>query len=224
MPVSAIAYPRIVVDATLAEIISKKGLKQLHLAESEKARFVTYYFDGQRETQFAGEEASIISSPKVPTYDKKPEMSVFEVVNEFKKRANEGKFHFFVINFANPDMVAHSGNLPATVTAVEFTDRAVGEVVNWTLALGGAVVLTADHGNAEELLTYPTTAFFITTETGKVNTDHSNNPVPVFVISPQVQGKSVTLPKGSLADIAPTILQLMEIPKPSQMTGRSLLP
>ncbi len=223
LPVSAVAYPKIVVKEPLAEVLSKSNLMQMHLSESEKERFVTYYFNGQRQEKFRGEESLIIPSPKVATYDKAPQMSVFEVVNEFKRKSNEGRFHFFVINFANPDMVAHSGNLPASIKAIEFTDQAVGLVVNWTLALGGTVVLTADHGNAEELLTYPTTAFFITTEEGQVNTDHSNNPVPVFVISEKFKGKPLALPNGALADVAPTALSLMGIPKPVEMTGKSLI-
>ena len=223
LPVGAIAFPKVVVTNTLAETISKHGLAQLHMAESEKERFVTYYFDGQREERFPKEEAAIIPSPKVATYDLKPEMSVYGLVEEFKRRSNEGKYSFFVMNFANADMVGHTGNIPAAIKAVEHEDRAVGEVVNWTLALGGSIIITADHGNAEEMLTYPTTSFFITTEKGKVNTDHSNNPVPVYIISEAFRGKAYNLRRGVSSDIAPTILHIAGIEKPSAMTGKSLL-
>ena len=223
LPVGAIAFPKVVVSDTLAEIISKQGLYQLHMAESEKERFVTYYFDGQREERFPKEDVDIVSSPKVATYDLKPEMSVFGLVEEFKRKSNLGRYSFFIINFANADMVGHTGNITATIRAIEHEDRAIGEMVNWTLALGGTIVITADHGNAEEMLTYPTTSFFITTEKGKVNTDHSNNPVPVVIISEALRGKAYNLRQGVSSDIAPTILHLVGIPKPAVMTGRSLL-
>ncbi len=223
LPVSEVAFPKIVVSNPLAEILSKKGLGQMHMAESEKERFVTYYFDGQRESKFPGEQALIVPSQKVATYDLRPEMSAMGIVKEFKRASNEGKYHFFIINFANADMVGHTGNLQAAVKAIEHLDVAVGEIVNWTLALGGSLIITADHGNAEEMLTYPSTSFFITTEKGIVSTDHSNNPVPVIIISGALRGKPNTLPRGTLSDIAPTILHIMGIQKPPEMTGTSLL-
>jgi len=134
---------------------------------------VDFYFDGMRQEPYEGEDVLIVSSPKVPTYDKKPEMSVYKVVEEFKKALKKNKYHLFAINFANPDMVAHSGNLEKTIEAVEHVDKAVGEVVEESLKVNGTIFITADHGNAEELLTFPTASFYYTTSGGNVNTDHS---------------------------------------------------
>jgi 2,3-bisphosphoglycerate-independent phosphoglycerate mutase len=222
LPVSAIAFPRVIVTDTLSEVISKKGLLQMHMSESEKERFVTYYFNGQKETKFPGEDVRIVPSPQVATYDLEPEMSVHQLASEFSKAVKLGKYSFFVINCANADMLAHTGNIKATSIGVEHLDQAVGEMVNSVLTVGGTVVITADHGNAEEMLTYPSTSFFITTEKGKVSTDHSNNPVPFIVISGSLQGKTTKFRNGSLSDVAPTILHILNIPKPASMTGRSL--
>lgn len=223
LPVSAIAFPLYPVTDTLAETISKKQLKQLRIAESEKERMVTYYFDGLRSEPFEGEDVVIVRSPNVATYDKKPEMSANQIVSKFKDAINSCKYHFIMINFANPDMVAHTGNLQATIKALEITDKVVGQVVNEVLKFDGIVFITADHGNAEELLTYPNTSFFYTTSTGNKNTDHSNNPVPLYVISNQYKGKALQLKKGSLVDVATTVLSTMGIEKPSVMTGSNLL-
>jgi len=222
LPVSAIAFPKEIVPDGLGEVLARNGLKQMRLAESEKERFITYYFDGMKEERFNGEDVQIVPSPKVATYDKKPEMSVFGVVEEFKKALSRGVYHFFVINFANPDMVAHTGDIGATVKAIEFVDRAVSEVVRDTLVAGGTILITADHGNAEELLTFPTTTFFVTTSKGTVNTDHSNNPVPLYIIGDRFKGPR-ELPKGTLNDVAPTILGMMGVEKPAVMTGKNLL-
>src|SRR3972149_3438922 len=202
--VSEVAFgPQLVSDGLTAQLASA-NLKQMHMAESEKERFVTYYFDGMNEKLFSGEEVSITASPKVATYDKKPEMSVFKLVHEFKKQLSKGIYNFFVVNFANPDMVAHTGNLKATVKAVEFVDRAVEEFVEAVKLIDGTVIITADHGNAEELITYETTSFFFTTGGGKVNTEHSNNPVPVVFVNNDYTGRGGSLTKGSLGDVAPT--------------------
>ena len=221
--VSEIAFGSQLVSDGLSAVIASAALKQMHMSESEKERFVTYYFDGMNEKLLSGEEVSIVASPKVATYDKKPEMSVFKLVSEFKKQLSKGIYNFFVINFANPDMVAHTGNLKATVKAVEAVDKAVSELVEQVKQVDGTVVITADHGNAEELLTYETTSFFFTTGGGKVNTDHSNNPVPVVIINNSYAGRGVSLAKGSLADVAPTILAMMGLSSPTAMTGRNLL-
>jgi 2,3-bisphosphoglycerate-independent phosphoglycerate mutase len=221
--VSEIAFGPQVVTDSLGAVIASANLKQMHMAESEKERFVTYYFDGMNEKPPPGEEVCIVASPKVPTYDRKPEMSVFKLVGEFKKHLAKGVYSFFVVNFANPDMVAHTGNLKATIKAVEAVDKAVEEFVEAVMRVGGTLVLTADHGNAEELLTYETTSFFFTTGGGKVNTEHSNNPVPVVIINSRYAGRGVALAKGSLADIAPTALALMGLTPPRTMTGRNLL-
>lgn len=223
LPVSAIAYPPQSVNETLSEIVANEGLKQIRIAESEKERMVTFYFDGLREEQFSGEDVEIVASPKVETYDKKPEMSAGKIVTRFKKNLRRNKYHFFVLNFANPDMVAHSGNIEKTIEAVEAVDKAVGEIVKLTLGKGGTVAITADHGNAEELLSYPTKSFFVTSKSGLVNTEHSNNPVPIFIINNNLVGKALSGLKGSLADIATTILPLMGLSPSSEMTGKDLL-
>lgn len=223
LPVNAIAFGPEQVINSLPETLSMAGRKQMHMAESEKERFVTYYFDGMREEQFEGENVHIVPSPKVATYDKKPEMSLPQLVEEFKKELWKDTYHFFVLNFANPDMVAHSGDIEATVKAIEHVDTHLNYLVNEVVSMDGTVLVTADHGNAEELLTFPTQAYFITSSEGNVNTDHSNNPVPLIVINKQLKNKRVNLPKGSLIDVAPTILNLMGIQKPQEMTGQNLL-
>lgn len=223
LPVSAIAFPPELIRETLAEMISKSGLKQLHLAESEKERMVTFYFDGLRDERFPGEDSDIVSSPNVSTYDKKPEMSVAKIVEEFKRALLKDYYHFFVVNFANPDMVAHSGNIKATIKAIEASDRAFGDIANLTLLAGGMILLTSDHGNAEELLTFPQGSFFFTTSQGSVNTEHSNSPVPFIIIDQRFKGKTGNLRKGTLADIAPTTLHLMGISSSPLMTGNNLL-
>jgi 2,3-bisphosphoglycerate-independent phosphoglycerate mutase len=223
LPVSAIAFPPIKAKTSLPKMLSENGLAQLHLTESEKERMVTIYFDGLHEGRFLGEDVIIIPSPKVSTYDRKPEMSLYKVVEEFKKQIALNKYNFIVMNFANPDMVAHSGNMKATITAIEHVDKAVGILIEEILKRDGTLVISADHGNAEELLTFPAAAFFFTTQKGDVNTDHSNNPVPILIISNQFKGKPIKLPRGTLSDIAPTILTLMGLPIPSEMTGTNLL-
>ena len=222
LPVSAVAYGPEEVPNPLAVILSKSGRKQIHMSESEKGRLVTYYFDGFREEFVAGEEKLIVASPKIETYDKKPEMSLPKLISEFKKQLKKGKFHFFLLNFANPDMVGHSGNIKATVEAVECVDKYLGELVKAVLAVEGTIVVTADHGNAEELLTFPTSTYFYTTAKGSVNTEHSNNPVPLIIIGNSFKGQSVQLSQGTLGDVAPTILGLMGVQKPVEMTGRNL--
>jgi 2,3-bisphosphoglycerate-independent phosphoglycerate mutase len=223
LPVSAIAFPPEVINETLPEMISRAGLKQLHLTESEKERMVTFYFDGLHDEKYVGEDTDIVPSPNVPTYDKKPEMSVAKIVEEFKKTVLKDYYHFYIMNFANPDMVAHSGNIKATIQAIQAVDKALGVVADITLLSSGILIVTADHGNAEELLTYPIGTFFFTTSKGSVNTEHSNNPVPFFLIDSKFKGKRNILHSGSLVDVAPTVLDLMGLPIPSLMTGTSLL-
>ncbi|RJR28501.1 2,3-bisphosphoglycerate-independent phosphoglycerate mutase [Candidatus Microgenomates bacterium] len=224
IPFSAVAFlPQVNFPDSLSDIFSKKGFKQLHLAESEKERMVTYYFDGMRAQRFPGEDVAIIPSPKVPTYDKKPEMSVFKIVSEFKKALKKDTYQFIVMNFANPDMVAHSGKISAAIKALEHVDRAIGMVVNETLKADGVVVISADHGNAEELITYPSSTFFYTTNKGEVNTDHSSNPVPLYIIGNRFYGQGNNIVSGTLADIAPTILGIMNIETPEAIKGKNLL-
>lgn len=223
LPVSAVAFEPEAVDQSLPQIISEAGLKQAHMAESEKERFVRYYLNGMREESFDNEDDIIVPSPKVATYDKKPEMSLPKLIEQFKQAMNKDQYHFFVLNFANPDMVAHTGNLSATVKAVETVDRYLKILVDQVMNVGGTVFITADHGNAEELLTYPADTFFFTSSAGTVNTDHSNNPVPLIIINKSLEGDSRLLMKGSLADVATTILNYMKLAVPVNMTGQNLI-
>ena len=224
LPVSAIAFDEMVVPNPLPVILAENKHAQLRLTESEKERFVTYYFSGLREDTLPGEEVVIIPSPRVPTYDKKPDMSTKDVIKAFSKEIEKDQFHFVIINFPNPDIVAHTGNLPAAIKACETVDWALGELIRMVITeRGGNLIITADHGNVEEMLTYNKNTFFFTTDEGRRNTDHSNNPVPLIVASPSLQGQVRTLPKGTLADVAPTILSLMGLPIPKEMTGKDLL-
>jgi 2,3-bisphosphoglycerate-independent phosphoglycerate mutase len=222
LPVGAIAFPKEEVKEGLAQLIAAQNWRQFHLSESEKERFVTFYFDGMHEGGWPGEDIKIVASPKVATYAQKPEMSVFQVVAEFQQALATGAYHFFVINFANCDMVGHSGDLQATIQAVQHVDQAVGQVMKDILAVDGTLLITADHGNAEELISYPTQTYFVTTAEGEVNTDHSNNPVPLFVVGNRFRGAR-NLGQGTLNDVAPTILGIMGIAQPAAMTGRNLL-
>lgn len=223
LPVSAIAFPPQVIEKCLSQVISEAGLKQLHMAESEKERFVTYYFNGMREKPFPNEDWVIIPSPKVSTYDKKPEMSLNILVNELLRQVEREIYSFIVVNFANPDMVAHTGNIRATITAIEVVDRCLAKVVKEVIPRGGIALITADHGNAEEMLTFPTSSYFYTSAKGNLNTDHSNNPVPLILLSKDWEDKKINLGSGGLADVAPTVLSIMGIDKPLEMTGKSLL-
>lgn len=223
IPVSEVAYPPEQAPKPMGAVVSEAGLAQLRLAESEKTRMVTYYFDGMRDNTYPGTDVIIVPSPKVPTYDKKPEMSVFEVVDEFKKALSRDKYSLFVMNFANPDMVAHTGNLEAAIKACEYVDQAVGQLVSSALSKGATVAITADHGNAEELITYPSGNFYFTSNKGEVNTEHSNKPVPLIIVSNPFRGKNIRMSQGALSDVAPTLLSLMGLPVPSTMTGKNLL-
>lgn len=203
------------IEIPLGRILSEANLRQLKLAESEKERFVTYYFNGLRENAFPGEERIIIPSPNVPTYDQKPEMSVREITEAFlSKVTNDIPYSFILINFANPDMVGHTGSIGPTVKALEVVDECVGKIANTVLTYGGTLLLTGDHGNAEEL---------INLKTGQIDTEHSVNPVPFIAVSSALTGKSAFVQSGILADIAPTILALLGLNKPETMTGRNLL-
>jgi 2,3-bisphosphoglycerate-independent phosphoglycerate mutase len=209
-----IAYPPQTVEMPLGRVLEQRGIKQLRMSETEKERFVTYYFNGLREDSFTGEDHVIIPSKKVATYDTAPEMSAREITQTFLEKLNGDFYDFICINLANADMVGHTGNLTATMQAVEIVDECVGKIVNAVTIRGGVVLITADHGNAEEL---------INNETGEIDTEHSGYPVPLYIIGNQFQNKSTMLPSGILADIGPTILKLMDIPKPDSMTGRALI-
>lgn len=202
------------VNYPLARVLSEHNIKQLHMAETEKERFVTYYFNGLREQPFQNEDWEIVPSPKVATYDLKPEMSTPELTEKLITGLKSRTYQFIVINFAAPDMVGHTGNVKAAAKACEAVDLALSKIIPIIEALNGTALITADHGNTEEL---------INLQTGEVDTEHSTNPVPLVIISNQFKGKPQKLNPGVLADIAPTILKLLNIPKPDQMTGKSLL-
>lgn len=202
------------VDMPLGRVISENGYKQLRVSESEKERFVTFYFNGQNEP-YDLEEKLIIPSPKVATYDLKPEMNAILLTDELiKKLKTSFDYKFILVNFANPDMVGHTGNIGAAVKACEVVDECLARLVNFTLAYDGAMIITADHGNVEEM---------INNQSGQTDTEHSSNPVPLIILSKDLTGRGEVLPSGILADIAPTILTLLKLPIPSQMTGRSLI-
>jgi 2,3-bisphosphoglycerate-independent phosphoglycerate mutase len=223
LPVNGVVFKVEKVEDCLSVVLSRASLPQMHMAESEKERFVTYYFDGWREEPQTLSDIKIVPSPKVSTYDKKPEMSLPSLTSAFRKEVLKDKYQFFIVNIANPDLVGHTGNIKATIKAVECVDKYISEMVNVTLGHDGCVFLTADHGNAEELLSYPTASFFYTSSKGNVNTEHSNNPVPLIVISNGFRGTGLELPKGILGDVAPSILAYMGVQKPLNMTGKNLL-
>jgi len=205
-----VAFPPREPETTIAEVIAERGERQLHVAETEKYAHVTYFFNGGREAEWGGEERCLVDSPRdVPTYDHKPEMSAGPAAGEFARRWHEDGFRFGIINFANPDMVGHTGVIPAAVAAIEEVDRRLGEVVGAVHERGGACLITADHGNAEQMLE----------PDGSPNTAHSTNPVP-FIAT--VAGVSLR-EGGVLADVAPTALALLDIPRPDAMTGRPLI-
>lgn len=210
-----VIFPPETVSTPLSRVISEYGLKQLKLAESEKERFVTFYFNGQNELAYPGEDRIIIPSAQVPTYDQKPEMSAREITQTLLERLkNIRDYSFVLVNFANPDMVAHTGSIGPTVNACEVVDECVGKIANLVLAYGGVLIVTGDHGNAEVM---------INKQTGQIDTEHNSSPVPFIAISKKFLGKPQTLEQGILADVAPTVISLLGGKKPSEMTGRNLL-
>jgi 2,3-bisphosphoglycerate-independent phosphoglycerate mutase len=205
-----VAFPPAHPEMTLPKVIAREGGRQLHVAETEKYPHVTYFFGGGEETPEEGERRELVPSPRdVPTYDKKPEMSAREAAHAFVQAWEEESFRFGIINFANADMVGHTGVISAAVKAVETVDTCLGQVVSAVQRSGGALVITADHGNADNMLE----------PDGSPNTAHSLNQVPIVVT---VDGVTVSH-GGMLADVAPTILDLMGIEQPPEMTGQSLL-
>jgi 2,3-bisphosphoglycerate-independent phosphoglycerate mutase len=205
-----VAFPPARPQTTLTHLVAQAGLKQLHVAETEKYPHVTYFFGGGEEDPEPGERRELVDSPRdVPTYDHKPEMSAHEAAAAFAGAWGEDKPAFGIINFANPDMVGHTGVIPAAIKAVETADNCLGEVVRAVQAGGGALVITADHGNADEMLE----------PDGSPDTAHSLNPVPLIVTAEDISLRD----GGVLADVAPTVLQLLGLEQPAAMTGRSLL-
>lgn len=210
MPNVTVAYPPEELKMTFGEYISKSNLTQLRIAETQKYAHVTFFFNGGEETQFPGEERILIKSPDVETFDLKPEMSAYEVCDAVVEAINSDKFDVIILNYANCDMVGHTGIIPAAVKAVEAVDDCVGRMVDAILAKGGVACITADHGNADQL---------IDPETGGPFTAHTTNPVPFIVV-----GEDCKLREGGrLADIAPTMLKLLGLPQPEEMTGESLI-
>lgn len=224
LPVS-IAFPPETVTEPLAKVYSDAGLKQLHAAETEKYAHVTFFFNGGVETAFPGEERALVPSPAVAAYDQKPEMSARGITERVVQGLNTGQYALVVVNFANPDMIGHTGNMPATIKAVEIVDECIGQIVDATLSINGLVMITGDHGNAEAK---------INAQTGEISKEHSANPVPLIVVANDlpaqladryrapVRDLSTMTPVGVLADIAPTLLNLVGLPVPPSMSGHDL--
>jgi len=205
-----IAFPPSDPAVTLASVLASRGERQLHVAETEKYAHVTYFFNGGREREWEGEDRRLVDSVRdVPTYDHRPEMSAQAATDAFRERWRADSYRFGIINFANPDMVGHTGNIPAAVKAVEAADRCLGEVLATVGEAGGACVVTADHGNADNMLE----------PDGSPNTAHSTNPVPLIVTREGLRLRD----GGILADVAPTALELLGIDRPPEMKGRSLI-
>ena len=209
MPNVDVAFRPQSLDNTLGEYLSKNGKTQLRIAETEKYAHVTFFFNGGVEAVSEGEDRALINSPKVATYDLKPEMSAYEVTEEMLSRLDSGKYDVVILNFANCDMVGHTGVFSAAVKAVETVDECVGKVLDKTMEMGGVLLLTADHGNADKLLD----------EEGGVFTAHTTNPVPFTVCGYECELHT----DGVLADIAPTMLQILGLSQPEEMTGKSLI-
>ncbi|MBE3587284.1 MAG: 2,3-bisphosphoglycerate-independent phosphoglycerate mutase [Thermoanaerobacteraceae bacterium] len=196
---------------TLGEVLSRLGVRQLRLAETEKYAHVTFFFNGGVETPYPGEDRILIPSPKVATYDQKPEMSAIEVTDTFLEQLATGKYQVFIMNYANADMVGHTGDMAAAEKAVATVDHCLGRLVEAVLARKGTVLITADHGNADEM----------TEPDGHPHTAHTTNPAPFILINDEL--KNVKLRPGILADVAPTMLELLGVDKPAEMTGESLI-
>ncbi|CDZ97485.1 phosphoglycerate mutase [Phaffia rhodozyma] len=212
-----VAFPPSSMENVLAEWLAKKGLKQCHIAETEKYAHITFFFNGGVEKQFENEVRHMIPSPKVPTYDKQPEMSVQAVADKVAEVVKSDEFEFIMCNFAPPDMVGHTGNLEAAIQAISATDKAVKTVYEACQAAGYVLLVTSDHGNAEQM---------INPETGNPHTAHTTNPVPFIMTGKDSKGLGFIKDEkneGCLADVAPTILDIMGLDQPAEMSGKSLL-
>jgi len=194
---------------TVGEVLSKHHLQQVRIAETEKYPHVTFFMSGGREQEFPGEKRILINSPKVATYDLKPEMSAYEVTDALLEELDREDLNAVILNFANPDMVGHSGMLDPTIKAIEVVDECLGKIVDKITTLGGSAIITADHGNSDEVLTAE----------GTPMTAHTTNPVPIIVTKPGIELKA----GGILADLSPTLLDLLNVEKPEEMTGQSLI-
>ena len=209
MPNVTVAYPPEQLTMTMGEYLSKMGKTQLRIAETQKYAHVTFFFNGGEEKQFDGEDRILIQSPDVPTFDLKPEMSAYEVCDAVVKAINDDKYDVIILNYANCDMVGHTGIFDAAKAAVEAVDTCVGKMVDAILAKGGVAFITADHGNADKMLEADGSPF----------TAHTTNPVPFIVVGEDCKVRD----GGVLADIAPTMLKVMGLPQPEEMTGKSLI-
>ncbi len=208
-----VAYRADEVEMPLARVISDQGLTQFHTAETEKYAHVTFFINGRREVPFKGEDRILVPSQKVATYDLQPEMSAAGITDTAVEQIRSGKYDLVIMNYANADMVGHTGVLDATIKAVETVDAGVGRIVEATLAVGGALLITADHGNAEQLIEY---------DSGKPFTSHTTYPVPLYLVAPTF-AQAHLRNDGMLADVSPTVLQVMGIPQPKDMQGHSLI-
>jgi 2,3-bisphosphoglycerate-independent phosphoglycerate mutase len=194
----------------LGQVLSERGLSQLRIAETEKYAHVTFFFNGGEEEPFAGEQRILVPSPDVATYDLKPEMSIEKLSDELDKAIRGGKFDVIICNVANPDMVGHTGSMTAAIAAVEAVDQCLGIVLEAVKSVNGELLITADHGNIEQMKDH---------ETGQSHTAHTTNPVPLVYYGRKAKVRS----GGALRDIAPTMLYLLALERPGEMTGQSLL-
>ena len=211
MPNVEVAYRKEEIRNTFGEYISRRGLKQLRIAETEKYAHVTFFFNGGEEKQYEGEDRILVPSPKVETYDLKPEMSAYEVCDKAVEAIKSEKYDSIILNFANPDMVGHTGNTDAVVKALEAIDECVNRIVNAVNEVNGTLLITADHGNCDQMVDY---------KTGEPQTAHTTNPVPLAIVGLPTNKK---IREGCLADLAPTMLDIMGLEKPDEMTGESLI-
>ena len=205
-----VAFPKLYIENILGGVLSENGLKQLRIAETEKYAHVTFFFNGGEEQEFEGEDRELIPSPKVATYDLQPEMSAYKVKDRLMEKLEEDSYDVIILNFANPDMVGHTGFYDAAVEALEAIDECMSEIVPKILEMGGQALITADHGNSEQMID----------EKGEPHTAHTTNPVMLMYAGAE---KEVKLKDGRLADIAPTMLDILNLEKPDEMTGDSLL-
>jgi 2,3-bisphosphoglycerate-independent phosphoglycerate mutase len=225
LPVEVAMAPEAIKD-TMAEAIAEAGLKQLHIAETEKYAHATFFLNGTKEDLLSGEDRVIIPSPKVASYDAAPDMGTYEITGRVLKEIASDKYDFIVMNFANPDMVAHTGNLAATIKANEGVDNCLGKLLSAVLRKDGVLLITADHGNAEEVKNL---------RTGEMDKEHSTNPVPFIIVGKQFEGVSgpsgeipngdlsLVSPVGMLADVAPTVLSILGVKQPEEMSGMPLV-
>ncbi len=226
LPFDLVAFPKIKIKNSLTEVLNKDGLRQLNIAETEKFPHVTYYFNGEQHLEFTHYDEILVPSPKVALFNKKPEMSANKITDEVLRALSENKYDFLTVNFANADIVAHSEDFQATIKACQVIDKCLGKIVPVVLSKNGIVLICGDHGNAEEMQNI---------QTSEVDAGHSRNDVPFIMISNSWEGKtggvpdslgadlSLVKPVGKLADIAPTILNILKIEKPDDMTGNNLI-